>query len=265
MVALLIVLVVVLLSLLITRIATIALSLTGLSREAARFQARSAFSGVGFTTSEAESVVDHPVRRRIVLLLMLLGSAGLVSALASLVVSFGGAETGEVLRRGGVLVAGLALILLLSRSRRVDRRLRALIGRLLRARGLHVRDYATLLDLAGDYAVTEMHVRAGDWMAGRTLRELRLREEGVVVLGVHCASGGYVGVPDRGTRIEPGDNVVLYGRARRVAELDARRRDAAGRTAHEEAKAEQRAEERRERDGGGRASKTAQSPHKAVT
>lgn len=39
-----------LLSLLITRIATNALSVTGLSRETARFQARSAFTGVGFTT-----------------------------------------------------------------------------------------------------------------------------------------------------------------------------------------------------------------------
>jgi hypothetical protein len=50
------------LSLIITRIATTALSLTGLSWEAARFQARSAFTGTGFTTTEAERVVDHPVR-----------------------------------------------------------------------------------------------------------------------------------------------------------------------------------------------------------
>ena len=50
------------LSLLMTRIASVALVHTGLSREVARFQARSAFSGVGFTTSEAESVVAHPVR-----------------------------------------------------------------------------------------------------------------------------------------------------------------------------------------------------------
>ena len=35
---------------------------TGTSSELARFQARSAFTGVGFTTSEAESVVLHPVR-----------------------------------------------------------------------------------------------------------------------------------------------------------------------------------------------------------
>jgi hypothetical protein len=52
------------LSLLITRVATVALTMTGLSQEAARFQARSAFTGTGFTTKEAEDVVNHPVRRR---------------------------------------------------------------------------------------------------------------------------------------------------------------------------------------------------------
>lgn len=51
------------LSLTITRVATLVLAMTGLSWEAARFQARSAFTGTGFTTSEAESIVSHPVRR----------------------------------------------------------------------------------------------------------------------------------------------------------------------------------------------------------
>ncbi|MGA7878047.1 MAG: hypothetical protein WCA08_20480 [Desulfoferrobacter sp.] len=46
-------------SLIITRLETVALSLTGLSEEAAKFHARSAFTGTGFTTSEAEKVVNH--------------------------------------------------------------------------------------------------------------------------------------------------------------------------------------------------------------
>jgi len=37
-----------------------------LSVEAAHFQARSALTGVGFTTSESELIVGHPARRRIV-------------------------------------------------------------------------------------------------------------------------------------------------------------------------------------------------------
>lgn len=66
-------LIVLTLSILVTRIATVALAHTGLSRESAKFQARSAFTGVGFTTNESEKVVNHPIRRRILLLRMLLG------------------------------------------------------------------------------------------------------------------------------------------------------------------------------------------------
>ena len=78
MVAIFSLLLVLVFSLLITRIATIALTYTGLSRQSAKFQARSAFTGVGFTTSESEKVVNHPVRRRILLLMMLIGNAGIV-------------------------------------------------------------------------------------------------------------------------------------------------------------------------------------------
>lgn len=77
-------------SILITRIATIALTHTGLSRETARFQARSAFTGAGFTTDEAESAVNHPVRRRMLMLLMLLGNAGIVTAISSMMLTFVG-------------------------------------------------------------------------------------------------------------------------------------------------------------------------------
>lgn len=77
-----------------SRIATIAITYTGLSREAARFQARSALTGSGFTTSESEKVVTHPVRRRIILLLMLLGNAGIVAAISSLILAFLGQQSG---------------------------------------------------------------------------------------------------------------------------------------------------------------------------
>jgi hypothetical protein len=89
------------LSLIVTRIATIALTYTGLSRQAAAFQARSAFTGTGFTTSEAEKVVDHPVRRRIIMTLMVARSAGLVTILISLILSFGGSGEFSRLARLG--------------------------------------------------------------------------------------------------------------------------------------------------------------------
>ena len=102
-------LIVLVLALLITRVATVALRTTGLSHEAARFQARSAFSGVGFTTAESEDIVNHPARRRIVLGLMLLSSAGVVTTLGSLLLSFAGTSG---YRQGAIRVAALVVGLL---------------------------------------------------------------------------------------------------------------------------------------------------------
>lgn len=62
-------LLVVAVSLLATRVATVILVATGMSRAVARFQARSALTGAGFTTSESEAMVNHPVRRRVVMAL----------------------------------------------------------------------------------------------------------------------------------------------------------------------------------------------------
>lgn len=112
------------LSLFITRLATIALTYTGLSWEAARFQARSAFTGTGFTTSEAERVVDHPVRRRIIMLMMIARSAGVVSIVISLILSFGGyqSDVGRLYRLLWI-IGGIAVLLAAAKSNLVDRTL----------------------------------------------------------------------------------------------------------------------------------------------
>ena len=53
------------LSLLVIRVGSVALSMTGLSEEVASFQSLSAFSGAGFTTEEAERTIAYPARRRV--------------------------------------------------------------------------------------------------------------------------------------------------------------------------------------------------------
>jgi len=222
MAAFIAVLVTVSVSLVITRVGTAALVHTGLSREVAKFQARSAFFGVGFTTSEAESVVNHPVRRRIVLWLVLLGNAGIVTVLASIVLS-ASSDRGITAPRLAVLAAGLALLALVARSRVLER----LIDRALnRWSDLDVRDYADLLELSGDYAVAELAVDPGDWLADKTLGELELRDEGVVVLGITRADGEWIGAADGDTELHAGDVLIVYGREERVAEIDARQGDA---------------------------------------
>ncbi len=248
MVAAVSLLIVLTVSILITRIATVALMHTGLSRESARFQARSAFTGVGFTTDEAEKVVGHPVRRRILMLLMLLGNAGIVTAISSMILTFvdkddGGA--GAWLLRFALLIGGVAILWTAAYSQWLDQRLSRLIRwALARWTSLDVRDYASLLRLSGEYTVTELQVEPEDWMADCTLEELRLREEGVLVLGVQPTDGPYVGAPTANTRIGPGDTVLLYGREKNLAALDQRVGHIGGQREHLDAVAEQRRIER---------------------
>ncbi|RME75224.1 MAG: potassium transporter TrkA [Planctomycetota bacterium] len=199
--------------------------MTGVSEELARFQARSAFTGCGFTTSESESVVDHPVRRRIIFTLMLLGSAGLPTAIASLLLGFLRAEGAvEIGTRLGVIAAGLLGLYLLARSAWVRVAFATLVEAALeRWTDLEVRDYVDLLRLQEGFRVAELRVNSGDWLAGVPLRELRLPDEGVTVLGIARPDGSYIAVPHGDTVIEPGDVVTLYGSAERLRELDARK------------------------------------------
>jgi hypothetical protein len=228
------------LSLFITRLATTALAATGLSWQAARFQARSAFTGTGFTTSEAEKVVDHPVRRRIIMLLMIARSAGLVSIVISLILSFADAGGPQVLWRLGWLAGGVAALYAAAATPWVDRGLSRLINWALRRwTDLDTRDYYGLLQLSGEYAVHEMRVQEGDWVAGRDLDDCQLNQEGVLVLGIRREDGSYVGAPKGTTTIHAGDTLLLYGRGKTLQDLDRRRADPAGDVEHREAVSEQ--------------------------
>lgn len=245
-------LVVLILSLLIVRIATVALALTGLSQPLARFQARSAFTGAGFTTSESEKVVEHPVRRRIIMLLMLLGNAGIVTAVSSLILTFVGTDksegpTGTLWFRIAALSAALAAMWTIAHSRWIDQRMSRLIAAALkRWTDLEVRDYAGLLHLSEDYAVVEMLVERNNWMADRELRSLHLADEGVLVLGIERGGGDYVGAPRGRTKPLTGDTVILYGPRDILADLDQRRADRVGNLKHEKAVDEQEKTQQRE-------------------
>ena len=242
MVAIFSLLLVLVFSLLITRIATIALTYTGLSRQSAKFQARSAFTGVGFTTSESEKVVNHPVRRRILLLMMLVGNAGIVTVIATFILSFIQLPSGSsAIMRALLLAAGVALLWSLSMSSWLDRRLSKIISWALKNyTNLDVKDYASILHLAGDYSIHEIYVQPQDWLAGRKLVDLKLADEGVLVLGIVRSDGQYLGTPRGHSAVRDSDTLILYGRNDDIARLDRRKKGPGGNIQHAEAVAAQK-------------------------
>jgi len=97
-------------SFLVVRAAAIALMMTGLDRQRAIFQALSAFSGTGFTTREAERIINHPKRRKIISWLMVLGNAGIVTVIVTTTSSFISTEESGLTMNFFFLIAGLYII-----------------------------------------------------------------------------------------------------------------------------------------------------------
>ena len=241
-------LLIIVLSILVTRVAANILAHTGLSRNTARFQARSAFTGVGFTTEEAEKVVNHPIRRRVIQTLMLLGSAGLVTAVTTLILAFVRQGEASFPFKLALLVGGVVVLWAAASSRWADRQLSRLIDAWLRRfTTLHVRDYESLQEISRDYHVVTLEVRPGDWLAGQTLGKARLREEGIEVLGIIRPNGVFVGVPDKHTPVRSQDRLVLYGREPDILELDRRRRSRRAESRHRTAVRRQAGIHRRDR------------------
>lgn len=226
-------LLVLLLSLLVIRIGAVALVMTGLSRDIAQFQALSAFSGAGFTTDEAESLLEDPARRQIIAVLIRLGSVGVATSIATLLLSF--IETGgATLERLLVLFVGVGGLYLLARSPFFDQVITPVIEwGLNRYTELELRDYANLLNLYSDYQVVEIEVKDDTWLSEQSLEELHLTDEGVLVLGIDRPGEEYIGAPPSELRLLPGDCLVAYGGERHLQELATR--EAGDVEAHREA------------------------------
>ena len=119
------------LTLLVTRTAAVALTLTGVSEEIARFQARSAFTGAGYTTEESETIVNHPVRRKIISSLMLMGNIGMAGVIASVIATLSYNSEANWILRFSLLLMGILLMYILSRSEFLSRFLSKMIERAL--------------------------------------------------------------------------------------------------------------------------------------
>lgn len=212
MIAALTLFVVLTLSVLVIRTGAVALRLTGLPEDAARFQARSAFTGTGFTTSESETIVNHPVRRRVASLLMTIGSLGFVSVMATVVVSLVGSSgsEGALMRQLLWLAAVLVALWFVVLNPFADRVICGVISYLLaRTEGFGGRRPMRLLQLPAGHGVTQILAHPESGLAGRQLGELAT--DGVMALGLQREDGTYINLPLDGEELRPADEIFFCG------------------------------------------------------
>jgi len=211
-------LVITLVSLLAVRVGATALMMTGLSWDTASFQSYSAFFGVGFTTREAEMVVNHPVRRRIIRDLILAGNIGVTSALATLVASLmQHPDSAHPLLLIGMLVAVIVLMFYLFRVGWVQRAIDHTIQRALEHMGLvRALDYEMLLRIQSGYCVSEIEVLPETPVVNKTLRESRPWDHGIVILAIKRDGETIPGLPGPTETLRVGDLLTVYGEEHKV-------------------------------------------------
>jgi hypothetical protein len=204
-------LLVIFVSFLVVRAAAIALMMTEMPENKARFQALSAFSGTGFTTKEAEIVVNHPVRRRIISWLMILGNAGIVTviitATSTLVTSTGLQLSLNVL----ILLAGIYLIYRVGTYRGFIRRWDSFVeDKLVKSPTFEEGATEDLLHLVEGYGLVRAIITEDSPLVGTTLLEAKLREKNLIVLGIERGKN-WVPIPKPRETMAEGDRLVVYG------------------------------------------------------
>lgn len=196
-------------TLLTIKVATVAMRLTGLPEQIARFQCVSALTGTGFTTSEAEMIVNYPIRRRIVITLMVLGNFGLVSVSSTFIVAFvdaGGRGEGILFQILTIVLAVImTFVIMLNQS--LDRLLSKFIGRILSyTTNIEHRGYHRIFQLSDGYSVVE-HAYKHD--VPTTFDEMN--HNGLTLLAIQSAGSKQTITVEADHPIGPGDILVYFG------------------------------------------------------
>ena len=201
-------------SVFIVRVAAVALRITGLSENSSRFQSLSAFTGTGFTTSEAEMVVNYPVRRQIVSLLMIIGNMGLVTVLATLVASIvrTDGEIGAVALQVAWLIGGLALLWFLMLNQTSDRIMCSFIRRILESvTFLGKRRYHRLTQVGDGYSICEHPVIPAMASKNRMSLASTLAELNLELLAIRSPGGALSVHIAEAKQVDNGDTLVIFG------------------------------------------------------
>ena len=206
------VLITILISFLVVRAAAIALMITGLDRKRAIFQALSSFTGTGFTTKEAELVINHPTRRKIVSWLMILGNAGfvtvIVAATSSLVSSKGYNLPIDVI----LLIGGIVLIYKIVSHKEFVRKFENYIeNKLVKAEAFVEEGVVEdLLHLFEGYGLIKAIIKEDSPLLNKNISECTSCKGKVLILGIEREKS-WLPVPGEDEKIQAGDRIVIYG------------------------------------------------------
>jgi len=204
--------------LLILWMGSIALETTGLERSKSRFQALSALTGTGFTTTQAEAIVEHPKRRRIVTYLIFLGNTGIV-AFIILVVLY--ARSGIAAPSIFLIVITVVVLLIIALSFWLG-----LIDKLTNAflkigggnRELSRPVIGRVIHQTGDYSLVQIKIGGKADIVGSNLKDTDLKRYDIAVLAIERGEKT-LAQPGLEEQLQAGDCLLCYGKSVDINEI----------------------------------------------
>ena len=204
-------LLVIIISFLVIRAGTIALMMTGMDRKKASFQALSAFTRAGFTTREAEAVVNNPQRRRIITWLIILGNAGLVAVIVSATSSIVSSEGYQVPITIFAIIVGTYLIYKLISRAGFTRRWEGFIERrFIKSHAFEESVTEDLLHFIEGYGLVRAIITENSPFVGSALSDVRALDRDMVILGIERGKD-WIPHPKAKVTIENDDKIIVYG------------------------------------------------------
>lgn len=189
---------------------SIALEVTGMERSKARFQTLSAITGTGFTTSEAESVVNHPQRRKIVARLIVFGTTGLMGTIVALILFIRvGLEVPSLFIIIGMAVA-FSIILLIIKLGVISKITNNIVRRLHRQKLVNHLHIEEVVHKTGYYGVIRFSVGKQTSETNLTIRNTRLGEQGLTILAIE-RNNTAIPFPENEETLLAGDYLLCYG------------------------------------------------------
>ena len=178
----------------------------------------------GFTTIESELVVNHPVRRRIIRDLIIIGNIGIMSVLGTVVVTAGKLDFANDPTTSwikiSIIVGGLLSLWGISKTPIPTWIIDRSVSRMLdNSEMLHSLDYDELLRVHSGFVIEEFHIHADNPIVGRMIKDIKPRDSGINVLGIARLGGNYIGTPRGSTVFEIDDVLILYGEHSALEEL----------------------------------------------
>jgi hypothetical protein len=205
-------LLVILVSFLIVRAAAIALMMTGMDAKRARFQALSAFSGTGFTTKEAENIVNHPQRRKIVTWLMIIGNAGIVAVIVTATTTLASTRGSQLPINALLLVIGILLVYKVATNRGFIRKWEHYVEeKLVKSHAFEEGTTEDLLRFIEGYGLVRTIVTDQSPFVNQSLAQTGFSQKNLLILGIERGKE-WIPVPAAQEIIRVGDRLVTYGR-----------------------------------------------------